>query len=171
MYIYQCYVTDPWKLCDDPVTVEKNVKKAWNPDSQTITVSTDSEAGSKENVHVSFYDKDDSLLGAVIIYFIAGIQYYIGQCRSYTRFSETLPKVTEKTWTITYNYTEETLVFHCNEVQVADVLLSACNYSGWRNYWGRKPTQIDFDSSDSASDTYCFSNNPGKYNGVIDSGE
>ena len=116
---------------------------------------------------VYFYDK-----GYVYIYFSSEIQYMIGYCSTaVTPFSAALPAVTEKTWTITYNYPK--LVFHCNGVQVADVLLSnsACTRSDWKDYWERKPTQIEFDTYDSASDTYCFSSNPGKYNGVIDSGE
>ena len=58
MYIYQCYVTDPWKLCDDPVTVVRKEKIPWNPDSQTITVTTNSEAGSEDQVYVYFFDTD-----------------------------------------------------------------------------------------------------------------
>ena len=103
----------------------------------------------------------------------------IGGCSKYfTPFSETLPIETEKTWTITYNYMDKRVVLHCNEVQVLNVLLSdiVCAYisldqSKWRNYWENKPTQIKFLSYDTASDTYCMSSNPGKYNGVIDSGE
>ena len=84
-----------------------------------------------------------------------------------------LPTETKKTWTITYNYTK--LVLHCNGVQIAEVVLSsACYYTGggavdWRTYWWKKPTQIWFAPYDTASDTYCFSSNPGKYNGVIES--
>ena len=125
---------------------------------------------------VEFYDSGVLSAGAVEIYFKTAIKYIIGGCSTvYTTFSAALlPAETEKTWTITYNYTEERLVLHCNGVQVADVLLSnsVCDYSDWGDFWGKKPTQMKFDSFfDTASDTYCFSSNPGKYNGVIDSGE
>ena len=182
MYIYQCYVTDPWWQCD-LVTVEKGVKKDWDPDSQTITVTTNSEAESNNQVIVSFFDTVGGDAGLVEIYFGAEIQYKIGGCSSDpTSFTAApLPAETEKTWTITYNYTDKRVVYYCNGVLVADVVLSnsACR-SGWEYYWGSKPTQMQFGMdgmfgmdgiSDTASDTYCFSSNPGKYNGVIDSGE
>ena len=179
MYLYQCYVTDTWKLCDDLVPVELDMEKAWNPDNETITFTTDNVAGSGEMVIVEFLGKDGYNAGAVTIYFTTEIVYMIGGCSKYfTPFSETLPIETEKTWTITYNYMDKRVVLHCNEVQVLNVLLSdiVCAYisldqSKWRNYWENKPTQIKFLSYDTASDTYCMSSNPGKYNGVIDSGE
>ena len=148
MYHYQCYVTDPWWQCEDLVTVEKSVYIPWNPDNQTITISTNSEAGSKEMVHVVFY-KDGRYAGNVYIGFKTEIVYHLGSCSSnFTSFSEGLPTETEKTWTITYNYTEQRLVFHCNGVQVADVLLSSVCASSWEYYWGRKPTQMKFHSQD-----------------------
>ena len=172
MYLYQCYVTDPWWQCDDLVPVKKGVKKAWNPDSQNITIYTDSEAGSWEDLDVEFYA--GGYTGDVYIVFGTEIRYWIGYCSTHlTSFPATLPTETEKIWTITYNYTEERLVLHCNGVLVADVVLSnACDRSDWGDTWGTKPTQIEFESDiDTASDIYCFSSNPGKYNGVIDSGE
>ena len=175
MYIYQCYVTGPLKLCDDLVPVELDVMIPWNPDSQTITVTTDSEAGSKEEVSVDFFDTDETYAGYVFINFKTEMGYYIGYCNKYyTPFSATLPIETEKTWTITYNFTEQIVLFHCNGVLVAFVVLSnsVCAISDWAYYWGKKPTQIMLSSSyDTASDTYCVSSNRGKYNGVIDSGE
>ena len=150
------------------------MKKAWNPDSQNITVSTDSKAGSEDQVYVEFFGTNETYTGDVNIYFNkTEIQYWIGGCSTvYTPFPETLPTETEKTWTITYNHTEQTVVLHCNGVQVLNVLLSSACKSDWKDYWGRKPTHIQFDSwFDVASDTYCMSSNPGKYNGVIDSGE
>ena len=173
MYLYQCYVTGPWWQCDDLVTVKKGVNIPWNPDSQTITFTTDSEDRSGEKVVVAFY-KDGSYAGTVNIGFNTEIQYYLVACSTgYTPFPAALPTETEKTWTITYNHTKQTVVFHCNGVQVLNVLLSdsACDRSYWTYFWGKKPTQIKFLSSDTASDSYCFSSNPGKYNGVIDSGE
>ena len=175
MYLYQCYVTGPWKLCNDLVTVKRGVYIPWNPDSQTITISTDSEAGSKQEVDVRFLDANETFTGDVYIVFDTEIQYWLGGCNAgYAHFPVTLPTETKKTWTITYNHTEQRLVLHCNGVQVLNVVLSnsVCDYSDWINYWGRKFTQIEFYSwYDTASDTYCMSSNPGKYNGVIDSGE
>ena len=171
MYLYQCYVTGPWKLCDDLVTVNKSVYIPWNPDNQTITISTYIDAGSREEVEVYFLDTDKTYAGYVTIG-NADMILRLGVCGLTSRFTGALPTETEKTWTITYNYTKQRLVLHCNGVQVLNVLLSSvCDRSDWRTYWGKKPTQIKFSSYDSASDKYCFSSNPGKYNGVIDSGE
>ena len=120
---------------------------------------------------VYFFDTAGETAGGVTIYFDTEIEYEIAFCySSFTSFPAALPAVTKKTWTITYNYMER-LVLHCNGVQVADVVISECDDSGWEGYWGRKPTQMKFTMYDTASDTYCFSSNPGKYNGVIDSGE
>ena len=125
---------------------------------------------------VRFYDTVN-LQGVVRIIFDTEIQYYLGYstmvyCSTVpTSFTAALPAVTEKTWTITYNYTEQRLVLHCNGVQVLTVVISECDNSSWKYVWVMKPTQMRFSSGDDASDTYCFSSNPGKYNGVIDSGE
>ena len=149
------------------------MKKDWDPDSQTITFTTNSKAGSGDKLYVDFYDTTGGA-GFVTIRFNTEIEYYIGSCRSYTSFPNpaAIPAETKKTWTITYNHAVKRVVFHCNGVQVADVVLSsACSNSGWTKYWEPKPTQMKLSSSDGASDTYCFSSNPGKYNGVIDSGE
>ena len=118
------------------------MEKAWNPDSQNITVTTDSEAGSKDKVDVLFFDKvgDYSTLnsGDVSIYFNTEIQYWIGDCSAgWTSFpAALLPAETEKTWTITYNYMER-LVLHCNGVLVADVVYnSTCDDSYWERLLG-----------------------------------
>ena len=119
---------------------------------------------------VEFFDTAGAEAGGVTINFNADIEYKIGYCSTVvTPFTAALPAETKKTWTITYNYTK--LVLHCNGVQVLNVVLSECVDSRWEDVWGSKPTQIEFGMMDDASDTYCFSSNPGKYNGVIDSGE
>ena len=193
MYLYQCYVTGPWWLCDNPVTVVKDVNIPWNPDSKNITVSTTWKPDSKNIIDsaadtdsqmqaimreqawmsVQFFDAAGKDAGSVEINTKTGL--FIGACSADWITTTTLPTETEKTWTITYNYTDKRLVLHCNGVQVLNVVLnSVCHYSAsyWGTYWERKPTQIKFYSFfDSASDTYCFPSNPGKYNGVIDSGE
>ena len=176
MYLYQCYVTDTWKQCDNPVPVVRSVKIPWNPDSETITVSTNSVAGSEEKLSLIFYDKDRAYAGGVWISFYTQIKYYIIFCmdvpvisNSYKPFPVTLPIETQKTWTITYNYTDKRVVLHCNGVEVLNVVVSnsVCTRTDvdWRDYWKRKPTQIDFFSDDTASDKYCISSNAGKYYG------
>ena len=137
----------------------------WYTPTQGITVSTDSEVGSNEKVFVQFYDKDGNYAGAVVIYFFTPIQYKLRYCRSsYIPFS-TLPTEKQKTWIIRYDYTKGSVVIHCNEVEVVNVLLSdgECDgYTTWRYNWEKPTTQIKFPSADAASDSYCISGNPGK---------
>ena len=175
MYLYQCYVTVTLKQCDNLVTAVRNVKIPWNPDSETITVTTESVAGTEELLDVLFYDKDGGKAGAVLIKFYTQIKYMIGWCNSaYTAFPVTLPTSTQKTWIFTYDYAEKRVQMFCNGVQVLSVVLSdsVCTRSiwgeattKWIDYWERKPTQIDFVLKDDASDSYCISSKPGKYNG------
>ena len=145
-------------------------KIQWNPDTQgitAITVSTNSTAGSNEMVGVWFYDNAGNYAGKVFIHFDTPIQYYIGWCTYRNNFPVSLPAAPDKTWTIEYNTAEQRVVYYCNEVQVLNFLLSdsECTQSHWRTYWERKPTQIQFDSSDTASDSYCITGNTGKYYG------
>ena len=157
--MYLCYVTGTLK------NVVRGTKIQWNPDTQGITVSTDGTVGSYERVWVNFYDNTGNRAGSVRIYFGTPIQYRLGEC-TYNFFPVSLPAAPDKTWTIEYNTAEQRLVLYCNGVQVLNLLLSdsECTAnSAWRTYWERKPTQIKFDSSDTASDSYCFSNT-GKYN-------
>ena len=163
------YVTDTLKQCDI-VPVVRNVSLPWNPDSENITISTNSVAGSKEGVYVSFEDKDGDFAGGVVIAFDKPIKYWLGYCtEAHIPFPETvLPTDTNKIWTITYNYTDKRVVYYCNGVQVVNVVLSASactEWNVWSKKWDSKPTQIKFDSDDIASDSYCISSNPGKYNG------
>ena len=163
---YHCYVTDALKQCD---TVERDVMIPWNPDSETINITTNSTAGSNEKVNVYFYDRDGSGAGSVFFGFYTQSKYWLNGCKgSWIPFPNTLPTETNKTWTIAYNYTEMRVVYYCNEVQVLNVVISdsVCKTDiNWRNSWGRKPTQIKFHSGDTASDSYCISSNKGKYNG------
>ena len=158
--MYLCYVTG---------TLQNVVyeKIQWNPDTQGITVTTNSTVGSDEEVVVYFYDNTGKVAGGMLIHFSTPIQYYINWCTStWNNFPVSLPAAPDKTWTITYNTAEQRVVYYCNGVQVLNFLLSdsECTYGPWRTYWERKPTQIQFYSSDTASDSYCFSSNTGKYN-------
>ena len=140
----------------------------WNPDTQSITVSTNREVGSNEVMGMFFFDKDGNSTGGLAISFYTQILYSIGACTYNRSFPDTLPPQTQKTWTITYSTVELRLVIHCNEVQVVNVLLSDSfctdNDSGWREYYGEKETtQMQFTYYlDKAPDRYCISSNPGK---------
>ena len=163
MYLYQFYVTGMWWQCNTgkvPVVIEESIP--WNPDSDNITISTNSVAGSGEEVGVMFYDKDGNVVGGVGIRFFKQIKYWIELCANYSPFPVTPTTETQKTWTITYNYTDMRLVLHCNRLEVLNVVLSnsSCALSYWGAYWDRKPTQIKFASYwDTASDSYCISSN------------
>ena len=159
--MYLCYVTGTLK------NVVRDEKIQWNPDTQGITVTTNSTVGSYEQVRVYFSDNAGNDAGRVYIYFNTPIQYGLGWCTYRNNFPVSLPAAPDKTWTIEYNTAELRLVYYCNGVQVLDVLLSdseCTGYSAWRTYWAVKPTQIQFWSGDKASDRYCFSSNTGKYN-------
>ena len=157
--MYLCYVTGTLQ------DVVRGEKIQWNPDRQGITFTTDSIVGSGENVYVRFYDNAGNYAGIVYIYFNTPIQYFIGWCTYYNYFPVSLPAAPDKTWTIEYNTAGKRLALHCNGVQVLNLLISdsECTQNNWRTYWERKPTQIQFYSSDTESDSYCFSNT-GKYN-------
>ena len=158
--MYLCYVTG---TLQDVVIGEKI---QWNPDTQGVTVSTDSTVGSGDDVYVLFYDNAGNYAGIVRIYFSTPIKYALEWCSSNNYFPVSLPAAPDKTWTIEYNTAELRLALYCNGVQALNVLLSdsECTRSDWRTYWERKPTQIKFSSYDTASDSYCFSSNTGKYN-------
>ena len=160
--MYLCYVTGTLK------DVVRGEKIEWNPDTQGITFTTDSTVGSRDAVWVSFSNNAGNWAGNVRIYFNTQMQYLIGWCSLYVNFPVSLPAAPDKTWTIEYNTAEQRVVYYCNGVQALNVLLSdseCTEDSDWRTTWERKPTQIQFDStSDSASDSYCFSSNTGKYN-------
>ena len=151
--------------------VVKMVTIPWNPDSESITVTTNSEARSEETVSLSFLDENASLYytGGVFIGFYAQIKYRIRYCnRDDTPFSVTLPTEIEKTWTFTYNYMDKRVVLHCNGVRVVNFVLSdsACDgRSDWREIWEQKITLITFYFKDTASDSYCISSNTGNYKG------
>ena len=154
--MYLCYVTGTLK---EVVRVEKI---RWNPDTHNITVTTDSTVGSNERVYVFFYDNDDNYAGGVVIYFTTTIQYGLDWCTSYNIFPVTVPAATQKTWTITYNTAELSVVIDCNGVKVLNVLISdLCTNSDWKTDWEKEPTQIQFYSGDTASDNYCLSGNAG----------
>ena len=158
--MYLCYVTG---TLQDVVGGEKI---QWTPDTQGITVTTNSTVGSGEMVHVYFYDNAGNLAGIVNIYFTTPIQYRLYWCTSYINFPVSLPAAPDKTWTIEYNTAGKILALYCNGVQALNLLISdsECTQSDWRTVWERKPTQILFHTADTASDSYCFSSNTGKYN-------
>ena len=117
-------------------------------------------------MNVDFIDEYGDWAGGVNINFDSPILYALVMCSYDWIPFPTLPTARQKIWTIKYHYSEQRVVYFCNGEEVANVLLtdSVCT-SDWRYYWGLKPTQIEFSYYDSASDNYCISSIPGKYNG------
>ena len=72
---------------------------------------------------VWFYDQDGNRAGGVYIYFYTQIQFYQEWYTGNTPFP-TLPTEKQKTWIIRYDYTEQSVVIHCNEVEVLNVLIT-----------------------------------------------
>ena len=145
------------------VDIEKGVYQylSWDPNSQDIVISTDTDSieGSEEAVTVVFYDDNNEEAGTVYIRFTSPIKYKIGCCTSWTTFPGTPPTDTDKTWRIGYNHTEKSLLLHCNEVEVLNMVISdsACPSNRWVTYWEMYPTQIMFyPSYDTASEQYCL---------------
>ena len=145
--------------------MQRNVKIDFDLENYPLQIKTDSEVGSDEEVRVMFYDSQEALIGGILLYFESTPQYYIGYCSSSHVDIPNLPSETEKVWTITFTRTSGvvTLVLHCNEVEVFNVVISGtvCSKSYWSTYWSRKPaSKILFYSKskggsiDTASDYY-----------------
>ena len=122
-------------------------------------------------MRIWFFDKDGIYAGDVQITFYSLIEYSIGWCMFSKPLLFTLPTPTQKTWTLTYNYTERRLVLKRNGVTVVNDVVTVSVCTRWSDNpqykatWDRKPTQIKFDYDGTASDSYCISSNTGKYNG------
>ena len=70
------------------------------------------------------YDKDSNRAGGVYIYFYTQIQFYLGGWTANTSFPDTIPTEKQKTWIIRYDYTEQSVLINCNEVEVLNVLIT-----------------------------------------------
>ena len=128
-----------------------------------LQIKTDSEVGSDEELRVMFHDDGQNLIGGIYLYLKSTPQYFFGYCSSSkVDIPNDLPSETERLWTITFKRISDvvTLVAHCNEVEVFNVVISGtvCSKSYWSAYWSRKPaSKISFLSStetDTASDYY-----------------
>ena len=104
------------------------------------------------------YNSQGEFAGGVIISFSSTLQYYLSWCTSFTNFPSTLPSAVDKVWRISLTKTSGiTLLIHCNDVEVLNLLLSdeICNgYRDWRDFWSRDVEKIAFSEHDTASDYY-----------------
>ena len=106
-----------------------------------------------------FYDTSRMKSAGVRIRFTSTPQYGLSYCSSsYTEFPVTVPSTTDKVWRITLTRSSGVrVIIHCNNVEVANVLLSdtLCGESRWSKMWSRGMAYIEFSSSsDTASDYY-----------------
>ena len=143
--------------------VQMNVKIDFDLENYPLQIKTNSVAGSDEELRVMFYDDQEDLIGGIYLFFKSTPQYYIGYCSSSKVDIPNLPSETEKVWTITFKRTSDvvTLVLHCNEVEVFNVVISdsICKSGFAARYWSNKPaSKILFVSEgnyvDTASDYY-----------------
>ena len=140
------------------------MKIPWNPDSQSITITSDVRWGHNQGLSVWFFDKYDQYTGNVQVrnQSQTNMSYWIEWCYAgvnavWKPLPVTIPTETRKTWTFTYNYAEQRVVYHYNGVEVLNVVLSStCGNTIWRTFWEKKPTQIWFAN---AASRYCFSSN------------
>ena len=165
MYLQLCYVTE----CELKAVV-KNKVIPWHSDKQTITFTTDSVARSNAKAVVTFYGDGNRMGGVYILFNKHQVEYRIISCNHYAPLLLT-PTDYHKTWKIKYNHEEQRVVLYLDEVEVANVSLSdsVCPIERggrmtWRSNYDKKPTKISF-KWDTASDNYCISSYPGKYNG------
>ena len=142
--------------------VQRDVQINYDLENSPLQIRTNSEIGSNEKVRVWFFNAQDEPAGGVILIFSSPPQYKLGWCNtSYTDFPTTLPSETDKVWTITLTRSSgaPSLVIHCNNKEVLNVMLSdsTCSSSDWRDYWSKDVEKIKF-LSHTASDYY----RPGK---------
>ena len=130
-------------------------------ENSPLQIRTDSEIRSYEKVDVWFYNAQDEPAGGAILIFTSPPLYTLSWC-STSILPTALPSETDKVWAITLTRSSGTpsVVIHCNNKEVLNVMLSdsTCSSSDWRDYWSKDVEKIKFVSGDTASDYY----RPGK---------
>ena len=139
------------------IAVQREVKINYDLENSPLKIRTDSEIGKGDLLRMYFYNAHQDQAGGVIIYFRSPPQYWLGQCISYgnsKNFPTALPSETDKVWTITRSSGTPSVVIHCNNKEVLNVVLSdsICDNSGWRAIWSRDAEKISFTSDDTTSD-------------------
>ena len=143
--------------------VEREVQINYDLENSPLQIWTNSEIGRNEVVKVWFFNAQGFSAGGLVLSFTSPPQYWLGYCSSsYNNFPTALPSETDKVWTITLTRSSgaPSVVMHCNNKEVLNVVLSdsTCSNSNWRDYWSKDVEKIIFDSSDTVSDYY----RPGK---------
>ena len=128
-------------------------------ENSPLQIKTNSEVGSNENGWLSFYTAQQDSAGGINLYFWSSPKYWLYDCsNSSTNFPTDLPSETDKVWTITLTRSsgERSVVVHCNDKEVLNVVFSntTCSDSWWSTYWSRDVEKIVFRISDKASDFF-----------------
>ena len=136
--------------------MERSVKIPHNLEISPLQIKTDSAVGSGDRVILYLYTAGGEYVGIVQVS-LNSSRYLLRSCStSWTALPSTLPSEINKVWVIT-KLPGPRITLECNGVKVVDITLSddTCNESGWSTYWTRgQVKQIEFDSSDTASDEY-----------------
>ena len=123
--------------------------------------------GSDEVVNVEFNTHGGTPVGGARIKFSSPPRYNIIKCSANGNNyafpgSSKIRKDGDMVWKITLSVTDEgaRILFHCNDVEVLNVLASAstCQDSNWENYWtsSMNVVMVVFYLADTASDFYSF---------------
>ena len=136
--------------------MSRSVKLDWDLENVPVEIKTESE--DKELILVLY--SHGTWAGAIHIYSWSTPQYWFENCMTgKTNFPTSFPSAAEKIWRITLDKSAGIRVkIHCNGEQVLNVLMSdqfcvaAASY--WKTLWGKDVDQIEFYSSDTASDYY-----------------
>ena len=143
--------------------VERNTMIEYDLETIPLRIKTNSTRLSNDTLMVNFYDELGDLSGYFAVSFRTTLKYKIGNCGDYKLFPVSPPVAKDRVWNITK--TEKPgLKVVCNDVTVLDVALSdgvCTEFTGnWSTLWTKKVTQIEFPSTDTASDKYYVK--PGK---------
>ena len=143
--------------------VERNTMIEYDLETTPLRIKTNSTRLSNDTLMVNFYNELGDLSGYFAVSFKTTLKYKIGNCGDYKLFPVSPPVAKDRVWNITK--TEKPgLKVVCNDVTVLDVALSdgvCTEFTGnWSTLWTKKVTQIEFPSTDTASDKYYVK--PGK---------
>ena len=117
--------------------------------STPLQIKTDSTAGSWDNIWVHAFS-GSSYVGLIAVRVGSNPpRFSLSGCSG---IEFTPPVEDEKVWTI--SKTDSALTIECNGVELVDFKFAESSGSGCAEKWGQQVNQIEFSSSDTASDSY-----------------
>ena len=133
----------------------RNKKIDFNFESELLEVKTDSDLNSNHQLWISFFRRNgDDLAGWLQIEFGLTLKYSLKGC---TTDLVPLPEVqltptTGRDTVWRFSKSSSQLRIDCNDQEVLSLELSTCTDSG--SVWYRGVTEMQFNSGDTASDSY-----------------